>query len=130
MTASQPYLSAIEAPTRADVDALTGLTVLDLSHNSCILNLVPLSGLTSLVSLNLSSNTYSNLYLYDLDFSPLSKLTNLVVLDLSDLQISNQNCDGNFFLLHFVFCFICLFLFCFVFEVCITTSFVNIFSIF
>lgn len=29
MTAFKPYLSAIEAPTRADVDTLPGLTVLE-----------------------------------------------------------------------------------------------------
>ena len=36
MTASQPYLSAIEAPTRADVDALTGLTVLEFGTSWCV----------------------------------------------------------------------------------------------
>ena len=35
MPASKPYLSAIEAPTRADVDALTGLTVLEFGTTWC-----------------------------------------------------------------------------------------------
>ena len=35
MTASQPYLSAIEAPSRADVDALPGLTVLEFGTTWC-----------------------------------------------------------------------------------------------
>lgn len=35
MTASQPYLSAIEAPSRAEVDALPGLTVLEFGTTWC-----------------------------------------------------------------------------------------------
>ena len=35
MPASKPYLSAIEAPTRAEVDALTGLTVLEFGTTWC-----------------------------------------------------------------------------------------------
>ena len=35
MTAFKPYLSTIEAPTRADVDALPGLTVLEFGTTWC-----------------------------------------------------------------------------------------------
>ena len=35
MSASKPYLSAIEAPTRAEVDALSGLTVLEFGTTWC-----------------------------------------------------------------------------------------------
>ena len=35
MSASNPYLSDIEAPTRADVDALPGLTVLEFGTTWC-----------------------------------------------------------------------------------------------
>ena len=35
MPASKPYLSAIEAPTRAEVDALPGLTVLEFGTTWC-----------------------------------------------------------------------------------------------
>ena len=35
MTATQPYLSQIEAPTRAEVDALPGLTLLEFGTGWC-----------------------------------------------------------------------------------------------
>ncbi len=35
MTARQPYLSQIEAPTRAEVDALPGLTLLEFGTSWC-----------------------------------------------------------------------------------------------
>jgi thioredoxin 1 len=35
MTASHPYLSQIEAPTRAEVDALPGLTLLEFGTGWC-----------------------------------------------------------------------------------------------
>jgi thiol-disulfide isomerase/thioredoxin len=35
MTASKPYLSEIEAPSRAEVDALTGLTLIEFGTSWC-----------------------------------------------------------------------------------------------